>query len=86
LPAANEGRMLAGAANALRWEERKDMRMIVDTVLARVKRRQRADGFYNYYPEKEAYETNSERKNYDRLVWTVGLLEAGKIGYSMLTR
>jgi hypothetical protein len=82
LPAANEGRMLSGAANSLRWEERKDMRMIVDTVLARVKRRQRDDGFYNYYPEKEAYETNSERKNYDRLIWTTGLLDAGKIGYS----
>jgi hypothetical protein len=82
LPAANEGRMLSGAANALRWEERKDMRMIVDTVLARIKRRQRADGFYNYYPDKEAYLTNSERKNYDRLIWTTGLLDAGKIGYS----
>ena len=84
LPASNEGRMLQGAANSLRWEERADLRNIVDTVVAGIQARQRADGYHNYYPEKDsfAYETdaNSERKNYDRVFWTRGLLDAGRAG------
>ena len=71
LPASNEGRLLQGAANALRWGERADMRNIVDTVVARIKARQRADGYHDYYPEKVSFALeaggNSERKNYDRV-------------------
>lgn len=36
LPASNDGRMLAGAANALRWEERADMRAIVDAIISNI--------------------------------------------------
>jgi hypothetical protein len=84
LPASIEGRLLQGAANSLRWEERADMRNILDTVVARIQARQRADGYHNYYPEKASYTFEgggeSERKNYDRVFWTRGLLDAGRAG------
>lgn len=84
LPASNEGRLLQGAANALRWGERTDLRNIVNTVVARIQTRQRADGYHNYYPEKDSFALesgmNSERKNYDRVFWTRGLLDAGRAG------
>jgi hypothetical protein len=84
LPASNEGRLLQGAANALRWGERADLRNIVDTVVARIKARQRADGYHDYYLEKDSFAQegggNSERKNYDRVFWTRGLLDAGRAG------
>ena len=84
LPASNEGRLLQGAANALRWGERADLRNIVDTVVTRIKARQRADGYHDYYPEVDSFALegggNSERKNYDRVFWTRGLLDAGRAG------
>lgn len=89
LPASNEGRMLTGAANTLRWGERKDMRNIVDTIINKIKNRVRPDGYHNYYPESESFalniednSDNSERKNYDRVFWTRGLLDAGRSGNS----
>jgi len=93
LPASNEGRMLQGAGNTLRWGERSDMRKIVDTLVSKIGSRQRPDGYTNYYPESEyrnvdLLSINSERKNYDRVFWTRGLLDAGKAGkaqaYSIL--
>ena len=58
------------------------MRNILDTVVARIQARQRADGYHNYYPEKASYTFEgggeSERKNYDRVFWTRGLLDAGE--------
>lgn len=85
LPASNEGRMLAGSGHILRWGERADMRAIVDTVVARIESRMREDGFYNYYGESDSYVVNpptvSERKNYDRVFWTRGLLAAGMAGH-----
>lgn len=130
LPASNEGRMLAGAAGVLRWEERTDMREIVDTIVTDISSRMREDGYYNYYPESESYglkadgdslhtkETknyeivfrvdgiykyyrdtdtyefdttlNLERKNYDRVFWSRGLLAAAASGdkraYPLLRR
>ena len=94
LPASNEGRMLAGAGNTLRWEKRDDMRVIVDTIVSDIEDRMRDDGFYNYYDEANSYALNSgldsERKNYDRVFWTRGLLAAGRAGnakaYSHLRR
>lgn len=84
LPASQEGRLLQGAANALRWGERPDLRNIVNTVVARIQARQRADGYHNYYPEEDSFAqesgANSERKNYDRVFWTRGLLDAGRAG------
>ena len=94
LPASNEGRMLAGAGNVLRWEEQADMRSIVDTIISAIEIRMRDDGYYNYYDEKDSYAlnggVNSERKNYDRVFWTRGLLAAGAAGnpkaYKLLRR
>ena len=99
LPGSNEGRMLQGAGNTLRWGERGDMRDIVNTIVNRIDSRQRADGYSNYYPERDSYSclwsvnlidgkrnlqskdlVNSERKNYDRVFWTRGLLDAGNAG------
>jgi len=84
LPASNDGRMLTGASNTLRWGERADMRNIADTIINNIKNRQRPDGYHNYYPESESFSLNSgadsERKNYDRVFWTRGLLDAGRAG------
>ena len=86
LPASNEGRMLTGGANTLRWGERNDMRNIVNTIVNTIKNRVRADGYHNYYPESESFTSNSgtysERKNYDRVFWTRGLIDAGRAGNS----
>lgn len=83
LPGSNEGRMLAGAANALRWGEREDLREMVDTIVDDVAARMREDGYYNYYPESNyalLSGGDSERKNYDRVFWTRGMLAAGRAG------
>jgi hypothetical protein len=98
LPASNEGRMLGGAAGVLCWEENADMRAIVDKIIADIKARTRADGYYNYYTEERSYATDhwmhpkkageepnhdgrtSERKNYDRVFWTRGMLAAMRAG------
>ena len=94
LPASVEGRMLSGAGNTLRWGERDDMRKIVDTIIDDIEKRMRDDGYYNYYPENDSYTLNygrnSERKNYDRVFWTRGMIAAGTIGndkaYGLLRR
>jgi uncharacterized protein len=86
LPASIEGRMLSGAANTLRWGERSDMRNIIEVIINKIKNRVRADGYHNYYPEIESFALNStgnsERKNYDRVFWTRGMLDAGRSGNS----
>jgi hypothetical protein len=94
LPASNHGRMLAGAAGVLRWGERREMREIVDGIIERIEAQMRDDGYYGYYPEDASYATRSgeqsERKNYDRVFWTRGLLAAGQAGnakaYRLLRR
>jgi hypothetical protein len=99
LPGANEGRMLGGAATALRWEEDPELRKIVDKIIGDIKKRMRDDGYYNYYDEKDSYGLNfsidewtdrnqfpgnastlTERKNYDRVFWTRGMIAAMKAG------
>lgn len=84
LPASNEGRLLAGAAGTLRWGERADMRAIVTTIVTAIGERMREDGYFNYYPESVSFAYNegleSERKNYDRVFWTRGMLAAGIAG------
>ncbi len=97
LPGSNDGRMLQGAGNTLRWGERSDMRDMINIIVNKIEAQQRADGYSNYYPENESYELNylprklkdghhhwdrqySERKNYDRVFWTRGLLAAGNSG------
>lgn len=84
LPASIEGRLLAGAGHTLRWGERADMRAIVDKIVDAIEHRMREDGYYNYYPEQDSYALNyglnSERKNYDRVFWTRGMIAAGNAG------
>jgi DUF1680 family protein len=103
LPGSNEGRMLAGAAGVLRWDEdetlRKEMRAIVDKITGDIKARMREDGYVNYYEEKYSYAIRhtiddwkdktkyatpraewTERKNYDRVFLTRGLLAAAMAG------
>ena len=93
LPASNEGRLLAGAGHSLRWGERDDLRAIVTTVVGDVAARMREDGYFNYYDDSAYRETSglhSERKNYDRVFWTRGMLAAGLSGeptaYDLLRR
>ncbi len=84
LPASAEGRMLAGAGHTLRWGERADMRRIVDTVVRRVKARQSQEGYCLPYdvafmnPQKDPWK--DERRNYDRVGLTRGMLAAGMSG------
>lgn len=94
LPAANDGRILGGAAKALRWREDSELRQIMEDIVDRSKANMRDDGYFNYYTEADSYahnhipnvensmETilNSERKNYDRVFWTMGMLAADKAG------
>ena len=78
------------AAQTLRWEERADMRRIVDLVVGDVVARQRPDGYCLPYDESslrvdayigEAEPYNDERRNYDRVGLTRGLVAAGKAGH-----
>ncbi len=100
LPASNDARMLAGAANSLMWcgDRRisEQLREIVDEIVSRIKGRVRDDGYFNYYPEKETYTSIAEpsepgsmfrvntliteRKNYDRVMWTRGMTAAANCG------
>jgi hypothetical protein len=86
LTASSEGRMLAAAAHTLRWEERADMRRIVETLLGLVKARQRADGYCLPYDESYMAAQDDpcfdERRNYDRVNLTRGMIAAADIGYA----
>ncbi len=87
LPASSEGRMLGGAGHTLRWGERADMRAIVDTVVAAVGKRQSADGYCLPYDRSCMGATGAsvpgfgdERRNYDRVNLTRGMIAAGRAG------
>lgn len=96
LPASNDGRLLGGAAGALLWEENAELRAVVDRLIEKIKKQMREDGYYNYYPEADSFacidepeepggmfhvdSPNSERKNYDRVFWTRGMIAAAKSG------
>jgi hypothetical protein len=83
LPAATEGRMLVGAANILRWEDRGDMRQIINTIIDKLEKQVKSNGYYGYYDESDFAVINggeAERKNFDRVYWTRGMLAAGASG------
>ena len=94
LPASAEGRMLAGAGHTLRWGERADMRKIVRTIVSTVKARQTADGYCLPYDvtfmDRQKNNWKDERRNYDRVGLTRGMLAAGMSGdpdaYSVMRR
>ncbi len=85
LPASNDGRMLAGAANYLRWRDKEEYEELIDEILTKLCNQVREDGYSNYYSEESSYQVtgengNSERKNYDRVYWTRGMLAAAMYG------
>jgi len=94
LPASAEGRLLAGAGHTLRWGERADMRAIIETIVAAVKARQAENGYCLPYDEAnmnpQENDWQDERRNYDRVGLTRGLLAAGMSGnpdaYGILRR
>jgi hypothetical protein len=84
LPASSEGRLLGAAAHSLRWEEREDLRAIVDEIVKTVKQRQDDDGYC--LPYERSYIVAQmqgfldERRNYDRVNLTRGMVAAGRVG------
>ena len=84
LPASSEGRMIAAAAHTLRWGERADMRRIVDVIVGAVKARQRPDGYCLPYDEQFMNACpkpgQDERRNYDRVNLTRGMVAAALVG------
>lgn len=87
LAASSEGRMLGVAGHSLRWGERAELRRLLDVLVARIKTRQRADGYCLPYPETEmaaqcdAHPCRDERRNYDRVGLTRGLIAATLAGH-----
>jgi DUF1680 family protein len=84
LHGSSEGRMIAAAAHTLRWGERADMRRIVNGLVGVVKARQRADGYCLPYDESQMAGDKSpghdERRNYDRVNLTRGMVAASMVG------
>lgn len=94
LPAANDGRIIGGAAKVFAWTGDKELREFVDKMVDKVSDNMREDGFYGYSKEEESFAVNyipnaentrevilnSERKNYDRQFWTYGMIAAHKAG------
>ena len=84
LPCSSEGRLLGAAAHSLRWEEREDLRAVVDGVVAAIKKRQEGDGYCLPYDRSNmAPHINNfidERRNYDRVNLTRGMVAAGRVG------
>jgi DUF1680 family protein len=83
LPASNEGRMLRGAAELLRWGEDAVLRAVVDTIVGQIAARQDPDGYALPYERdfmKGAQSELDERRLYDRIMWTRGLLAAAYAG------
>ena len=87
LPGSSEGRLLGGAAHSLRWGERADLRAIVDRIVDAVGKRQAEDGYClpydrSYMRPQLSGAFNDERRNYDRVNLTRGMVAAGRIGNS----
>jgi DUF1680 family protein len=84
LPASSEGRLLGAAAHTLRWEEREDLRAVVDEIVEAVKQRQDEDGYCLPYDRSymiaQAPGFYDERRNYDRVNLTRGMVAAGRVG------
>ena len=84
LTASSEGRMLSVASHTLRWGEREDMRRIVDALVGMIKDRQRDDGYCLPYDESfmnaQDNPCDDERRNYDRVNLTRGMVAAANVG------
>ena len=88
LPGANDGRRLSAAGNTLRWIDHPTLRANLDSLVASIASRQRADGYALPYPDsdmaKAVYGANNERMPYDRRNFTLGLLAAGQVNPSAI--
>ena len=84
LPCSSEGRLLGAAAHSLRWQERQDLRAIVDDIVETVKQRQDEDGYCLPYDRSYMYADShkswDERRNYDRVNLTRGMVTAARVG------
>lgn len=94
LTGSNYGRMLVGASKAYRFSKNRELFEIINSLVDKIEKNMREDGYNNYYSEEESYAinyepgsetprsevSNTERKNYDRTFWTWGLTEAAKAG------
>ncbi len=84
LPGSSEGRLLGAAAHSLRWQEREDLRAIVDEIVETVKQRQDDDGYCLPYDRSfmfaQMHGFLDERRNYDRVNLTRGMVAAGRVG------
>ena len=85
LSASSEGRMLGVAGHCLRWEERAVARDILNTLIDRIKARQTPQGYCLPYPAEELRPSTNpamdERRNYDRVNLTRGLVAAALAGH-----
>ncbi len=93
LVASNEGRMLVGMGNTLRWQEEPEFRAGIRDILNTVRRRRDANdsGYlmpyssanYKSWEHRPWPETSKgEQKNYDRAMFTKGMLAAGEAGFA----
>lgn len=90
LVASNEGRMLAGMGNTLRFQEVPEFRERIKVILEAVERRQFGSGngylmpydSTNYAISKHTWPgiMRDEQKNYDRAMFTKGMLAVGAAG------
>ncbi|MBS6474881.1 MAG: glycoside hydrolase family 127 protein [Clostridiales bacterium] len=84
LTASTEGRMMAGTGNSLRWIEDAELEAILDKLLAAIEARADANGWCLPY-ESDRFAPHpgdmiDEDRNYDRVMFTRGLVAAGKAG------
>ena len=86
LPASSEGRILGAAAHSLRWSEQEDLRQVVDSIVNLIGGRQDPDGYCLPYdrsymhPSPAEQPGEDERRNYDRMNLTRGMVAAGQAG------
>ncbi len=92
LVASNEGRMLGGMGHTLRWQEVPEFREAIADMLNTVRRRRDAnDGGYLMPYDSRNYKSwehrpwpetsKGEQKNYDRAMFTKGMLAVGRAGF-----
>lgn len=84
LTASTEGRMMAGIGNTLRWTEDAELEAVLDGILADIEARADADGWCLPYESgrfaPHPGDMIDEDRNYDRVMFTRGLVAAGRAG------